>query len=72
MKKLKAVLVKVTNAFEVRFFTTCIKMLKMKFLFFVAIAWAVDGLEVNCPSDLPDNEFKVCVSDEITRIWKGS
>ena len=44
----------------------------MKFLFFVAIAWAVGGLEVNCPSDLPDNEFKVCVSDEITRIWKGS
>ena len=43
----------------------------MKFLFFVSVAWAADGL-VNCPSDLPDHDFKVCVSDEINRIWKGS
>ena len=43
----------------------------MKFLFFVSVAWAADGI-VNCPNDLPDQEFKVCVSDEINRIWKGS
>ena len=48
------------------------KNVKNEVFIFVAIAWAVDGLEVNCPSDLPDHEFKVCVSDEITRIWKGS
>ena len=44
----------------------------MKFIFFVSIAWAADGPVVNCPNDLPDQEFKVCVSDEINRIWKGS
>ena len=43
----------------------------MKFLFFVSVALAADGM-VNCPNYLSDQEFKVCVSDEINRIWKGS
>ena len=48
---------------------------KMKLLFFASIALTAtssDGPGVNCPSTLPDQEFKVCVSDEINRIWKGS
>ena len=46
---------------------------KMKLLFFASIVLAAsDGPGVNCPSTLPDQEFKVCVSDEINRIWKGS
>ena len=57
---------------------------KMNNLFFVSIAWpllfpvllAIDGMladaNVPCPSNLPEQEFKVCVSEEINRIWKGS
>ena len=49
-------------------------------LFFVSIAWLFPVLinamfadaNVPCPSNLPEQEFKVCVSEEINRIWKGS